>query len=187
MENINRTEKRKLATRNQIVESAIMMLQKMSSAELKLEQVADQADVSRKTIYNHFSSKEHLISEIINPILEFCISSVETSIKEENITIQTISNLCLRIYSEYGEKLNLMYNINFTNLESSFILHKKYAQLFIILFEKVDDLKCENIEPRKTAFLIFQMFVPILKAIDKVDNYEILFNHALTGFLKGLE
>ena len=187
MNSISRTEKRKFATREQIREAAIEMLKNMNSAELKLERVAIKADVSRKTIYNHFSNKEDLLSDIINPILKFCIGSIDEIIEKEEITIKDISTLCLNIYEEYGDQLNLMYNINFTNLDESLNLHKTYTQSFIHLFERVSDLDYKRVTSRQSAFIVFKIFVPLLNTLREIDDYETLFENSLLGLLKGLE
>jgi|LGVE01.1.fsa_nt_gb AcrR family transcriptional regulator len=187
MNSISRTERRKMETREQIREAAVKMLTNMNSAELKLERVAIEADVSRKTIYNHFSNKEDLLSDIINPILKFCIDSIDEIIEKEEITIKDISTLCLKIYKEYGNQLNLMYNINFTNLEESFNLHKTYTHSFINLFERVSDLDYKRVNSRQSAFVVFKIFVPLLNTLREIDDYEMLFENSLLGLLKGLE
>lgn len=153
MKTLSRTEKRKLETREHIKDVAIEFLKYTNSTELKLEQVAIKADISRKTIYNHFSSKENLLSDIIDPMLTFCIKCVKDIIVKEEITINDISGLCLRIYKRYGEKLNLMYNINFNNLKTSSELHKEYTQLFIGLFKRINDLSYNKVEHRQVAFI----------------------------------
>ncbi|QOR34937.1 TetR/AcrR family transcriptional regulator [Clostridium sp. 'deep sea'] len=186
MKPLNRTEKRKQETKDDIINAAIELLKNTNSTDLKLERVAEKADVTRKTIYNHFSSKEKLLSDIINPMLEYCIECVR-EINAEKITINDIANLCLKIYRKYGSKLNLMYNINFNNLKISYDLHKKYTILFIDLFKRIEDLNYHKVNHKNAAFIVFKMFVPLLNSLSNLDDYESLFNNALCGLLKGLE
>jgi len=184
---MNRTEKRKIETREHIKEVAIEMLKNSSSTELKMEQVAIEADISRKTIYNHFHSKENLLSDIINPMLSYCIECVKIIDSKEHVHISDITDLCITIHNEYGSKLNIMYNIVFKNLNDSYDLHKEYTQLFIGLFKKIDDLSYTKIEFRQAAFIVFKTFVPLLNTLDRNDDKESLFTNAIHGLLKGLE
>lgn len=184
---ISRTEKRKLETREHIKEVAIELLKNMRSTELKMEQVADKADVSRKTVYNHFASKENLLCEIINPMLLFSIECVKAADGKDTIVIQDIAEVCVMIYKEYGDALSLMYNIGFEDLESSLALHKEYTQIFIGLFKRVEDLDYKYIEYRQAAFIVFKTFIAILNTLSGVEGYETLFAQSLHGLLKGLE
>ncbi|MBI9012643.1 MAG: TetR/AcrR family transcriptional regulator [Clostridiales bacterium] len=187
MKTMNRTEKRKLETREHIKAVAIEMLKQSRSTELKMEQVALKADISRKTIYNHFSNKENLLSDIINPILSFCIESVKEIDVKTEINISDITDLCIKFYNMYGSKLNLMYNIDFKDLHDSYDLHKEYTQLFIGLFKKIDDLSYTQIEYRQAAFIVFKTFVPLLNTLSNNENKEALFSNAIYGLLRGLE
>ena len=120
-------------------------------------------------------------------MLTFCINSVEKIDLKNEIKIKDITDLCLTIHNEYGSKLNLMYNIVFTDLNESFALHKKYAHLFIGLFKKIDDLSYSKIEYRQAAFIVFKTFVPLLNTLDDNEYKESLFSNAIYGLLKGLE
>lgn len=187
MSGLSRTEKRKLEMREHIRSVAIKMLKGTSSTDLKMERVAEEADVSRKTIYNHFASKENLLSDIIDPMISFCIECVKEIDAKNEVVVRDISDLCIKIHKKYGDQLNLMYNINFENLDASHDLHKEYAKLFIGLFKRIDDLNYTRVEYGQAAFIVFKTFVPILNTLSAVEGYEPLFEQSLHGLLKGLE
>ncbi len=184
---MNRTEKRKLEMRDHIKEVAVDLLKYKHSSDLKMEDVAKEADISRKTIYNHFSSKENLLSEIIDPMLSFCIECVKDIDVKKEVVMKDVSELCIRLHKKYGSQLNLMYNINFESLDESSALHKEYTRLFIGLFKRIEDLSYSKIEHRQVAFIVFKTFVPILNMLSQVEGYEDLFHKSFAGMVKGLE
>lgn len=157
------------------------------STELTLEQVAEKADVSRKTIYNHFSTKEKLMEEIIEPMLEFCIDTTREIDRKDVITRDDIADLCLRIYDRYGLKLKVIYHIRIDRLNDVMRLHEKYVQHFVRLFDRVESFKRSNLKSQQLAQVVFKTFVPMLDIIHPMDNHQELFNKALNGMLAGLE
>ncbi len=185
MEKISRTEIKKLKTRDHILETATSLLAK--SGDFKMEDVALIADVTRKTVYNHFSTKETLISEVIDPILSFCIEEANKALDNEHVELETLANLCLAIYKEFGSDLNLMYNIEFDQLGSSKLLHRQYTKLFMDIFSRIENIDNTKVNTRDSAFLVFKIFVPILDTLYKYDGYEQIFTSSLVSFVKGLK
>lgn len=182
----NRTERRKLHTRNQIIEVAEQLLQTTNSSELNMDQIAVQADVSRKTVYNHFKNKEKLISEIITPMLLFCVDSVKSISQQETIELDDISNLCLTLYEAYGSKLNIIYNINFMNLDEARDLHLEYLRYFKKIFPRVEAFAGLEISHDALAALIFRIFIPMLDTLSRSDHYQHIFTKAFHGMINGL-
>ncbi|GAB6904664.1 Transcriptional regulator, TetR family [Desulfosarcina cetonica] len=54
----NRTEKRKQQTRDHIIRIAVELFQHQGFQATTMDQIATEADIARKTLYNHFSVKE---------------------------------------------------------------------------------------------------------------------------------
>ncbi len=52
-------------TRDRILTAAIDLLQRTGSSDFSMERLAEWSGVSRKTIYNHFESRAHLVNEAI--------------------------------------------------------------------------------------------------------------------------
>lgn len=61
----NRYEKRKEETREKIVDVAMNLFNKQGFDATTLEQIAREADIARKTLYNHFREKEAIVHEYI--------------------------------------------------------------------------------------------------------------------------
>jgi AcrR family transcriptional regulator len=65
----NRYERTKEKTRQKIIEVAINLFNKQGFDSTSLEQIAEKADVARKTLYNHFPAKESIILEYLQRLV----------------------------------------------------------------------------------------------------------------------
>jgi TetR/AcrR family transcriptional regulator, regulator of autoinduction and epiphytic fitness len=61
----------------QIVEAAILEFQERGFAGASMDRISDRAQVSKRTVYNHFESKEALFKAIIDCLFERLRSSME--------------------------------------------------------------------------------------------------------------
>ena len=60
-----RTSRRKQRTHHQLLDAALEVLSEHGYEESTMTQIAERADVARKTLFNHFATKEDLVSEVI--------------------------------------------------------------------------------------------------------------------------
>ncbi|MFW6389621.1 MAG: TetR/AcrR family transcriptional regulator [Halanaerobiales bacterium] len=63
-------ERKMERTRRKIITAAITLFDKHGIDETTMEEISETADVARGTIYNHFSSKEAIISEYIEQSMQ---------------------------------------------------------------------------------------------------------------------
>lgn len=61
---LNRFERRRMRNRAALIEAAIELFQQFGVRDTKLEQVCERADVSQRTFFNHFETREHLYQAI---------------------------------------------------------------------------------------------------------------------------
>ncbi len=66
----SRIERKMERTRKRIIEAAIDLFDKHGIDDTTMEQISEEADVARGTLYNYFSSKEAIISDYINLTFE---------------------------------------------------------------------------------------------------------------------
>lgn len=66
---LNRYERKKEETRQKIIDVAMNLFNKQGVDSTTLEQIAEEADIARKTLYNHFQEKEAIIGEYIQRII----------------------------------------------------------------------------------------------------------------------
>ncbi len=61
----SRTERKKKVTRQNIVKVAMDLFQRQGFNNTTMEQIAEEADIARKTLYNHFPVKEAIADEYV--------------------------------------------------------------------------------------------------------------------------
>jgi AcrR family transcriptional regulator len=64
----SRTERKKKETRQKIVKVAMDLFQRQGFNNTTMEQIAIEADIARKTLYNHFPVKEAIVDDYIREI-----------------------------------------------------------------------------------------------------------------------
>ncbi len=62
---MNRMDRKKEEMRNRIIDSAIKLFDRFGIDEVTMDQIAEQADVAKGTLYNYFSSKDTVIAAYI--------------------------------------------------------------------------------------------------------------------------
>ena len=63
-----RIERKKKETRQKIVKVAMDLFERQGFNNTTMEQIAEDADVARKTLYNHFSVKEAIVDDYVRGI-----------------------------------------------------------------------------------------------------------------------
>jgi len=74
---LSRRERRKLEVRNRILAAAITLFDRQGVAATTLAEISERADVAQKTFFNHFASRQQLISELAQEGLQTLIENLE--------------------------------------------------------------------------------------------------------------
>jgi len=78
----NRYERTKEKTKQKIIDVAINLFNKQGFDSTSLEQIAEKADVARKTLYNHFPAKETIIIEYLQRLVRKRAPEVDRMLQE---------------------------------------------------------------------------------------------------------
>ena len=176
---------RKTKTHLKIIETAIDLFTKRGSANVSLDDIAEAAGVVRRTLYYHFKNKEALILEMTKPIFDTGASYIDAVLKDDQITLRTVCNLFVKLWDKHGNNLELLYVVDFEDFDQLLILHRSFREEFMQLLLKLEiPILKEHIF--KIAMILFRCFLPILKSLDGIDDYEERFYNAIDGLLKGL-
>ena len=77
----NRHERKKEETRQKIIDVAMKLFYQQGFDSTTLEQIAEEADIARKTLYNHFPIKEDIIVEHLNRFVWKRVPEIEQLIQ----------------------------------------------------------------------------------------------------------
>jgi len=107
-------ERRKLRKREQILRAAEHLFKKQGFRKTTVDDVAIEAGVSKVTVYNHFTDKQHLIEESLKTSLHKKIdhySKILDSDKPWMTRLETVIRDKMRTVREYGgEYLEMLCN-----------------------------------------------------------------------------
>jgi len=66
---LSRRERRKLEVQMRIAEAAMSLMEQKGCEQATVEDICEQADIARKTFYNHYSGKQELIYQLCDKLL----------------------------------------------------------------------------------------------------------------------
>ncbi len=78
----NRYERRKEETRQKIIDVAMNLFYRQGFDSTTLEQIAEEADIARKTLYNHFPIKEDIVIEYLQRFVGKRAPEIDQLIRE---------------------------------------------------------------------------------------------------------
>jgi len=178
---------KKEKTHKLLIRTAVELFIKKRSSNVTLEEVADTADVARRTLYNHFQNKETLILEIASPIINDGMDYLEEISCKDVLYIDDITGLFLFLWKKYGLSLDLLYNIDFEDFLAFKDLHHKYLAKYIEVFNRLSDIPPDlNDNKMNIAAILFRCFVSILSRLENMDNTELRFKKCIHGIIEGI-
>ena len=94
----DRTERKKKETRQKIVNVAMDLLQRQGFNNTTMEQIAEDADVARKTLYNHFPVKEAIVDEYVRGISKESTQEALETLRNLPDTRSRLQNTLDKVY-----------------------------------------------------------------------------------------
>jgi AcrR family transcriptional regulator len=95
----NRTEKRKRQTRRKIISIAMELFQRQGFQATTMDQIATEADIARKTLYNHFPVKEAIVDAFVR---EQSMDLAKTNLQNLDRYLDTSSRLLAALDTAYA-------------------------------------------------------------------------------------
>jgi AcrR family transcriptional regulator len=184
---INRQSKRRNKIHNEILNIAAKLIVEKGSQAVSLEEISNEADIARKTLYNHFDNKEAIIKELVLPVCEHAMNYLEKKSDIEEFTLDDIWSYCLELWNNEALNVKMLYHVNV--LDFSEINESKHG--FIIMFMKLlqrVELFSQYNEKTLLAYadIIYVTYLPLLEALSDQPDNETRFKKAMTGLIRGL-
>ena len=95
-----RTERKKKETRQKIVNVAIDLFQRQGFNNTTMEQIAEDADVARKTLYNHFPVKDAIVDEYVRGISKESNQQILKTLPDFPDTRSRLLNTLDKVYEQ---------------------------------------------------------------------------------------
>jgi AcrR family transcriptional regulator len=125
----SRVDRRRAATRARILAEAARRFAEEGFDSVRLDAVADAADVARGTLYSHFPTKDDLGQAIVRPVLERALRGVAgLSALPPREGVRGLFRLYVELYRDFGDALRLSYQMQSRPLGELAALHGEFMR-----------------------------------------------------------
>jgi|SRR5690606_2142287 len=80
---VGRREALKARHRRAIIDAASELMDELEGTHFTVDQLAERADVSRRTVFNHFGSLDEVVLEVLGRVLETIVDSIDADLAAE--------------------------------------------------------------------------------------------------------
>lgn len=147
--------------RTQIIEAAMRAFAKEGFHKARMEDIAEEAGLSKGALYLYFKSKDKIISSILNALFEREISTIsEYTIQGESArdTLEKMAELVSEDLIKMRPFISIMYEfwaMSFRNKAIGNVIRDflwRYVEVFIPVFERgVQNGEFKQLDPKDTA------------------------------------
>lgn len=187
MNNENRMIKNKNKIHQNILDVASRIISEKGASNITFEALSIEADVARKTIYNHFENKSALLDELIFPICEHAREYLIAKTEKKQGELDDIWDYCIELWRDQSLNAALLYQIT----EQDYPQINEIKIGFLILFKKflmrIDGFK--SLDETDIAILadtIYTSYLPLLRSLKTIQNYEVVFKAGMNGLINGI-
>lgn len=128
-----RRELNKLQCRNRILKMSRRLFTAKGYENTSIEDIAAAAEVSKATLYNYFSSKEHLLQGIADAALEEIRQLIREDLQDEPDSLEKLRRVMETLAADSARYVALTRRIFYLNVSPDSELHGSRAELLEIL------------------------------------------------------
>ncbi len=174
---MNGFQRRSNKKKQSIIESAQRLFKRHGWKRTTIAMIAKSADVSQVTIYNHFSSKENVLYEVLKSVFEAHMRTLEGIVYDANRTYDNKIDALLVLEMEHVDVLgfDVLRVLNTTDNAKINTLKKWYeANRYMIAFDHLirEGKKERAIDPTISdeSFMVYAQWIRRISADVSVRN-----------------
>jgi len=152
---------------------------------VRLDQIADEVDLARNTLYSHFGTKEELVEAIVRPALEQGLGELrELSRLKARERIDGILKVYLLLWRHHSDALRVAYGLQAFTAGPLVALHQSFAEGVLAGLKSASRAGILRVrEPLIAARVIMRVAIPLLELYGGYDDAEQLFLQSMRGLL----
>jgi AcrR family transcriptional regulator len=181
----SRIARRRTAQRDRILAVAAHGFACKGIDGVRLDQIAEDADIARGTLYSHFATKEELIDAIIRPALEFAVAQIK-QVTEQSARgrIDAILSLYISLWRNHRDALRVSYHMQGIPKGRLLQLHHEFSRSILAALANAAEEKILRVQdPMLAARMIMRVAVPLLELYADRGDTEHLFVDSMRGLL----
>ena len=181
----SRIVRRRALQRERIVAVAARRFAEVGPDLVRLDQIADAADLARGTLYSHFPTKGDLIRAIVRPVLEHAVAGLRRVARgRARDRIEGLLALYLELWGAHRDALRVSYRLQHVELGEIAALHGAFLEgVLTVLGAAAKARILRTRDPIVGARMIMRTAVPLLEICTAQPNGEQLFIESMRGLL----
>jgi AcrR family transcriptional regulator len=180
-----RVDRRRARTPARILEVAARRFAERGFEEVRLDHIAEEADVARGTLYSHFDSKDALVTAILRPLLEHATAEVQAlGALSGRDALRGLTSVYLDLWQRHRDALRLSYQLQARPLGELAQLHGAFLRGVLQVLEAADREGLLRVgSPVLAARVMSRVAVPLLELYAGRPGAESLFIESIEGLL----
>jgi AcrR family transcriptional regulator len=132
-----RVVRRRALTRERIVAAAARRFAESGPDAVRLDEIAEAADVARGTLYSHFRTKDDLLYAIIEPVLRVAVrKTAALGRRDARGGVARVLHLYLELWHGYPDALRIAYRAQDMPLGDLGALHRRFLTGLMRVFDR---------------------------------------------------
>ena len=180
-----RVARRRALTRERIVATAARRFADAGPGAVRLDEIAESADVARGTLYSHFRTKDDLLCAIVEPVLRAAIRRTRAlgrTTAEDGV--ERLLRLYLDLWHAYPDALRIAYKAQDMPIGDLGRLHRAFTAGVLRVFGRAREAGIlRSGDPRLAGQVMRQVAVPLLELYGGHADGDRLFVEGLRALL----
>jgi AcrR family transcriptional regulator len=179
------SHQRRQLTHQRIVDAGCSLFTRRGVAQISVEDILLEADVSRGTFYKYFTNKDDVLKALVLPVFDDLIerfSAVNQA--DTEVVLEAVLAGYFQQWQNHSAALVLAFNIGQANFALVQPKHDVYVRLLSELMNRIHrqgNLRLQEVSV--ATLLIARTVVPVLQSLQKAANFEAQFIAAMKGML----
>ena len=180
-----RVARRRALTRERIVAAAARRFAQAGPDAVRLDEVADAADVARGTLYSHFRTKDDLLYAIVEPVLQVAVrKAAGLGRLDARQGVEQLLRLYLDLWHAYPDALRIAHKAQDTPLGDLGTLHRSFLKGVMRVFDRAGRAGIlRSGDPMLAGHVMRQVAVPLLELYGGHADGDRLFVEGLRALL----
>jgi AcrR family transcriptional regulator len=180
-----RVERRRAEREQRIMRIAARRFARDGVDGVRLDEIADEADIARATFYSHFETKEALVEAIVRPTLEDALRQARgLRDRSPRLAVRKLLKLYLQLWKDHPDAMCIGHRMQQKPAGGMSELHQQFMRHVLRVFGQAATAGLLRAgDPMLASMLLARLAIPMLQTYVGRDQAEELFLQSMDGML----